>query len=121
VQQQRDARTAAIRRDAEENSAAKRLADARARFDAATASAADKRASVEAARPVAPGKAMAATAVAGGAAMMATSAGAISFGGAAASMAANQGPMNKLVTASERTADATELIAKKTGDARMKD
>lgn len=113
VQQQRDARTAEIRKGAEENSAAKQLADARARFDAATASAAEKRAAAEAARPVDPATAMRQTAIAGSSAMLATSAGSISFGGAAAGMAASQGPINKLVSSSEETAANTKRLVDK--------
>ena len=116
VQQQRDARTAEIRRNAEENSAAKQLAEARARLDAATATAADRRAVAEASKPVDPAKEMRKTATAGASAMFATSAGAISFGGAAAGMAANQGPMNKLVDASEETAENTKQLVKKLGN-----
>lgn len=116
IQQQRDARTAAIRSNAEENSAAKQLAEARARLNAATATAAEKRAMAESAKPVDPATEMRKTATAGASAMFATSAGAISFGGAAAGMAANQGPMNKLVDSSEETAENTRLIAKKIGD-----
>jgi hypothetical protein len=113
VQQQRDARTAEIRKGAEENSAAKQLAAARARLDASAGSAAEKRAAAEAARPVDPATAMRQTAIAGSSAMMATSAGAISFGGAAAGMAASQGPMNKLVSSSEETAENTKRLVDK--------
>lgn len=116
IQQQRDARTADIRKNAEENSAAKQLAEARARLNAATATAAERRAMADAAKPVDPAKEMRKTATAGASAMFATSAGAISFGGAAAGMAANQGPMNKLVDSSEETAENTRLIARKIGD-----
>lgn len=116
IQQQRDARTAEIRQNAEQNSAAKQLADAKARLDNATKAASDKRKAAEEAKPKDPAAEMRKTATAGTAAMFATSAGAISFGGAAAGMAANQGPMNKLVDASEETAENTKLIAKKLGN-----
>lgn len=120
VAQQRDARTAAIRNDAETNSSAKRLADAQARLDAATKAAADKRAAAEASKPVDPAAEMRKTAIAGTSAMFATSAGAISFGGVAAGMAANQGPINKLVDSSEETAENTRVIAKKIGNDGMR-
>ena len=120
VQQQRDARTAEIRRNAEENSSAKQLADAKARLDNATNAAADKRKAAEEAKPKDPAEEMRATAKAGGAAMFATSAGAISFGGAAAGMAANQGPMNKLVDSSEETAENTRQMVKKLPDDKMR-
>lgn len=116
VQQQRDARTAEIRKGAEENSAAKRLADARAQLDATRKAAGDKRAAAEAAAPVDPAASMRATARAGTSAMFASSAGAISFGGAAAGMAANQGPINKLVTSSEEIAENTKRLVKKFDD-----
>ena len=120
VQQQRDARTAEIRRNAEEDSSAKQLADAQARLDNATNAAADKRKAAEDAKPKDPAEEMRATAKAGGAAMFATSAGAISFGGAAAGMAANQGPMNKLVDSSEETAENTRQMVKKLPDDKMR-
>jgi hypothetical protein len=120
IQQQRDARTGEIRRNAEENSAAKQLAEARARLNAATATAADRRAVAEASKPADPAKEMRKTATAGASAMFATSAGAISFGGAAAGMAANQGPINKLVDSSEETAENTRLIARRIGDDSMR-
>lgn len=120
IQERRDARTAAIRNDAETNSSAKRLADAQARLDAATKAAADKRAAAEASKPVNPAAEMRKTAIAGTSAMFATSAGAISFGGVAAGMAANQGPINKLVDSSEETAENTRVIAKKIGNDGMR-
>jgi len=120
IQQQRDARTAELRKGAEENSAAKQLAEARARLDAATATAADRRAVAEASKPADPAKEMRKTATAGASAMFATSAGAISFGGAAAGLAANQGPINKLVDASEETAENTRRLLKKSGDDGMR-
>lgn len=120
VQQQRDARTAEIRGNADTNSSAKQLAEARARLAAATQAAADKRAQAETAKTVDPAAAMRKTAAAGSSAMFATSAGAISFGGVAAGMAASQGPMNKLVESSEDTAENTRLIAKKIGNDGMR-
>lgn len=120
IQQQRDARTAEIRQNAEQNSAAKQLADAKARLDNATKAASDKRKAAEDAKPKDPADEMRKTARAGASAMFATSAGAISFGGAAAGMAANQGPINKLVDASEETAENTRQMVKKLGTDEMK-
>jgi hypothetical protein len=119
IERNRQSRNGAIWDDAKTNTSAKRLADAKAKQDALAGQAADNLAAAQAAQPLnpkKPGDEMRSVAIAGSAAMMATSAGAISFGGAAAGMAASQGPMNKLVSSNEQIAENTEKLVRKFTD-----
>jgi hypothetical protein len=119
IERNRQSRSDAIWDDAKTNTSAKRLADAKAKQEALAGKAADNLAAIQAAQPLLPtnpGDEMRNTARAGMSAMFASSAGAISFGGAAAGMAANQGPINKLVTSSEEIAENTKRLVKKFDD-----
>lgn len=109
IQQQRDARTAAIRADAETNTAEKRRADAQARLDALTQRAAEQAAAAK--TETLAGKTTEA-AVSGGKVFAGTAevASTVQFGAAGAALSGGGGVFSKIEDATQKTAENTKQM-----------